>query len=309
MTVSAKLQGRESGTSEARRIAYKQIAAALAALSAKRPSDSSIHAARKAIKKARALWRLLQDALPAATYREVNARLRDAGRPLGAARDAKILVVALDRLLKAYGRRAAPNTLQAFRRSLVQNGSAIKHALMCEPTGIALSRHALRRVCQQVRGFSVSKGGWSVLGKGLRRTYARGRRMYRKACSDRRAEHLHEWRKQVKYLHNEIAILKPLWRGPIGKLASATGRLSEQLGDDHDLAVLCSRVLAQRGTIFSAAQAAKIVALIDRERAGLQDAACTLGARIYEEKAAAFAARFGGYWDEWRRTKTKAQLS
>jgi CHAD domain-containing protein len=303
--MAAKLQGREAGTLEARRIVCKEILKARVALGGKRPSDSAIHCARKSIKKARALWRLLRHALPVATYRQANARLRDAGRPLGAARDAKVLVVALDKIFKARAGLAGAIALKTFRHGLIQNGSAIKHAVMLGPTGITLSRRALRSAYQRIKDYSMGKRGWSVLGKGLRRTYARGRRMYRKARVDRRAEHLHEWRKQVTYLHHQFAALKLLLPGPIGELASATGELSERLGDDHDLAVLCARVLAQRGAFHSAPQQRRIIAAIERERAHLQNTAVMLGARIYEETPADFIARFGGYWHEWQRTKNK----
>jgi CHAD domain-containing protein len=303
--VAAKLQGREAGTLEARRIVSREILKARTALGGKKPSDSAIHDARKSITKARAVWRLLRRALPAAAYRQANTRLRDAGRPLGAARDAKILVVALDKLFKGRSGLAGTSAIKEFRHGLVQNGSAIKHAVMLEPTGIMLSRRALRSTDQRVKDCSIDKHGWSVLGKGLRRTYARGRRSYHKALADRRVERLHEWRKQVKYLHHQFSTLKPLWRAPIGELASATGTLSKRLGDDHDLAVLCRRILAQTGAFHSAAQQARLIAAIERERAYLQNAAFMLGARIYGEKPADFIARFGGYWHEWRRTKNK----
>src|ERR1700691_4293974 len=102
--MTAKLQGRRAGTLEVRKIVCEHIDEALTALARANPSDASIHKARKAIKKARALWRLLRRTLPKAAYRDASACLREAGRPLGAARDAKILVVAVDRLLaKAHG--------------------------------------------------------------------------------------------------------------------------------------------------------------------------------------------------------------
>jgi CHAD domain-containing protein len=304
--VAAKLQGRAAGTLEARRIVCKEILKAQGALGGKRLTDSAIHGARKSIKRARAVWRLLRHAFPAATYRQANARLRDAGRPLGAARDAKILVVALDKVFKGRGGLAEASALKTLRHGLIQNGSAIKHAVMLEPAGITLSRRALRSTYQRIKDCPIGERGWSVLGKGLRRTYARGRRMYHKARADRHAEHLHEWRKQVKYLHHQFAALKPLWPGPIGELASATGELSERLGDDHDLFVLCTRILAQSGAFDSAAQQGRMIAAIERERADLQNTAFMFAARIYEEKPADFIARFGGYWYEWRRTKTTA---
>lgn len=282
---------------------YREIAKARAAITGKRPSDSAIHGARNSIKKARALWRLIQRALPAGTYGQANACLRDAGRPLGVARDARILVVALDKILKEDGRLAAAGAVKEFRRGLIQDAATAKRTVKLESNGITLSRHVLRSAYQQAKDCSIGKRGWSIIGHGLRRTYARGRRSYHKARSGRDTQHLHEWRKQVKYLHHQFGALKPLWRGPIGKLRHATGELSELLGDDHDLAVLHGRVLAQQGAFSSSHQQARILALIDRRRVDLEDSAFVLGARIYEEKPVDLAARFGGYWHEWRRSR------
>ncbi|HSY08814.1 MAG TPA: CHAD domain-containing protein [Steroidobacteraceae bacterium] len=285
----------------------RQIGKALAAVADAKPSDASIHRARKSIKKARALWRMLRYAFPPATYRQANTCLRDAGRPLGAARDAEILVIALDTALAGNGGLAGTRALKALRHALVLNGSAIKQAVMRESTGIELSRRELRSAQQRIKNRSIAARGWSVIGKGLRRTYAGGRHAYHRAHADRDAAHLHEWRKQVQYLHYQLAALMPLRRGRIGKLASATSELSERLGDDHDLAVLRTRILEQSGAFFSAAQQAQVLVMIDRERARLQNSAFRLGARIYEKKPAGFGARFGGYWHEWRRTRAKAK--
>jgi CHAD domain-containing protein len=59
------------------------------ALGNKRVSDTDIHEARKAVKRARAALRLMRDALPQAAYRRENAALRDASRPLSSVRDAR----------------------------------------------------------------------------------------------------------------------------------------------------------------------------------------------------------------------------
>jgi CHAD domain-containing protein len=144
------LQRHAAGTREARRIVGQDIAKARAALKSRRLSDSSIHRARKSIKKARAVWRLLREALPSATYRQMNMQLRDAGRPLGAARDAKILIVALDSLKMGCGP-AAAHHLQRFRRLLIQNGNAIKRDVLMSATGVKLARRALTTAYQQVK--------------------------------------------------------------------------------------------------------------------------------------------------------------
>ena len=65
-------------------------------------SDEAIHDARKALKKARADLRLLQDGINKTTYQAENADLRDAGRFLSPLRDARSLIEAFDSLHDRY---------------------------------------------------------------------------------------------------------------------------------------------------------------------------------------------------------------
>jgi hypothetical protein len=88
-------------------------------------------------------------------------------------------------------------------------------------------------------------------------------------------------------------------------LADEADRLSECLGDDHDLVVLRAQVLANRDTFATALHQTKILAAIDRSRDDLQQTAIMLGALIYEEKPAQFGARFEDYWREWHRSRRR----
>ena len=79
-------------------------------------SDEAIHDARKALKKARAALRLLQDGMSKTTYQLENSRLRDSGRFLSPFRDAKSLIDAFDSLRDRYGDGFEALSLPPFRR-------------------------------------------------------------------------------------------------------------------------------------------------------------------------------------------------
>src|SRR5262249_2675480 len=97
--MASRLKRGEAGTRGVRRLLRKELGKALEALQGADPlPDEAVHAARKALKRARALLRLLRDALGSRVYRRENARLRDAARPLTAVRDARILVDVFDQL-------------------------------------------------------------------------------------------------------------------------------------------------------------------------------------------------------------------
>src|ERR1700726_1023521 len=96
----------EPGTHRARRITRDRIKSAVETLERKN-DDASVHAARNALKKARATLRLLRDALGKDTYQTENAALRDAARPLSEVGDGRVLRDALSSLVKDYGAPAA----------------------------------------------------------------------------------------------------------------------------------------------------------------------------------------------------------
>lgn len=292
MTPSANI--RRSPISSTRAILQKQIAAALADLERRVISDSSIHSSRKKIKKARATLRLIRDELPEETFRSQNLALRDAARPLNAIRDAKILIDALDRLVKPRSVKAT--AIEAFRRALIRSRNRAQASAMTAKTGILQSRRMLRAAHAATIRWPARNGGWPVLRNGLKRTYSRGRREFADARRKQSVERLHEWRKHVKYLWHQLQVLEPIRPGPVGKLAGRAHKLSDHLGDDHDLAVLREHVGANKAAFGNAATSTALLTAIDRSREALQAKALALGSRLYAVKAAQFASRFDRYF-------------
>lgn len=299
--MKAELRSADEGVGGVRRILGAQIAEALAALEGKRIDASDIHSARKALKKARATLRLLRYTVPDRTYRKENAALRDAARPLSALRDAKVLIDALDNLEKLYGAPAAQSIPAAFRRTLAREQTDTRKRALGATGGLRSSRELMSKSARRVSRLATTDEGWTPLGRGLERVYGGGRDALQILEDERPTEALHEWRKQSKYLWHQLQLLEPLWPGPIGELADQLHKLSDYLGDDHDLAVLRERVQAHAKVFPETGGAGALLALIDRCRKRLQAKALVLGRRIYDEKPGTFAARYGRYWKRWKR--------
>jgi CHAD domain-containing protein len=298
--VAAKLKRGEAGTHSARRIARGRVEAALQALEGDRVSDSSIHEARRELKKARATLRLLRDALGESTYKRENAAIRDAARPLGEVRDGRVLLDALDFLLNHYGAPASALPLSGFKRVLNRRRTELRSNVLGRSGQLRGARQALRQVCSRSDSWRVGRRGWSVIGAGLKRTYSSARDAFKATRSSLTDEQLHEWRKQTKYFWHELQLLEPIWPGELGELADESHKLADLLGEDHDLAVLRERALGARQAFPTGASRRAFLALIERCRAGLQAKALALGQRLYEEKPAAFTARLGKHWRDWQ---------
>jgi CHAD domain-containing protein len=303
-----ELDRSEPGTRGVRRIAQQRISKALASLQTRRPSDKVVHSARKELKKSRATLRLLRDSMSDAAYQKENSVLRDAARPLSAIRDGKALLDTLDDLVERYGTVADGLPAEGLKRTLRRDRADARRDVLKHKAVLKPERSALRKTCSRAAKWPVNQDGWKIIGSGLERTYRKGRKALAAAQADATVENLHEWRKQAKYLRHQLQILRPLWPGLIGELADQAHKLTEYLGEGHDLAVLRDKALGSREPVADDAELSALIALIDRRRAELRDKAFVLGDRIYEEKPKAFAARFGQYWDDWRKQADGRQL-
>lgn len=300
--MAAKLKTDEPGTHSVRRIARHQIRSALRALPARKSNDESVHEARKDLKRARATLRLLRDALGKATYKRENSAIRDAARPLSQVRDGRVLLDALSSLVKYYGKPAADLPLAGFKRVLSRRRTQLRREILHRPGPLRAVRQQLRQARSRSEQWHVGRGGWSVIGAGLKRTYSQARKALKRARAAPTDKHLHELRKQTKYFWHQLQILEPLWPGQLGELADETHKLADFLGDDHDLAMLRERILEEREAFPTDASHKALLALLERCRAGLQEKGLTLAQRLYEEQPAVFTARLGHYWRDWRRS-------
>jgi CHAD domain-containing protein len=293
----AELRHDESGLPGVRRILQEWIAAAGASLHKKKVTDVHIHDARKQLKKARAALRLLRDAIGQLAYRRENDALRDAARPLGVARDSKVLITALDDLVERYAPATQSLKLDKFRRELRKELAAARQSITA--TLINKQRKALHEASSRIEGWRINGEEWQVIGAGLERIYRGGKKAMNVAARSHASEELHDWRKQVKYFRHQLQILEPSWPGLLGELAAQAHKLADQLGEDHDLAVLRQKISSHAGA-FETRDRDALVAMLDRRRKQLQGRAFKLGARIFGEKPRRFSKRMRAYWRLWR---------
>jgi CHAD domain-containing protein len=235
-------------------------------------------------------------------FERENATLRDVARPLGVARDARVLLDSLDRLTELDGAPARHAIPVAFRRRLAREQTKLKRQ---RPTRTASIRR-LRTSRKNILTARLRAKDWGEIGTGLCRVYRSGRKSMKEARKTPTPECLHEWRKQAKYLWHQLQLLEPMAPGPIGALADQMHKLSDYLGDDHDLAVLREKVTAHADQFPGPGGPGALLAVIDRSQDRLRARAFFLGRRIYEDSPAAFSNRFGRYWRRWSRQRRQS---
>ena len=243
------------------------------------PSDRRLHDVRKILKRARAELRLVRDVLGDEAFGRENRALRDAGRPLRRIRDAKSLVETIDALAGRVKRKDA-RALRGERTSLVASRRRVRARFDADPRPLAVARRLIQEERTSVDRWPDEKHGWSVIGPGVKRVYRAGRRALAAARRRPTVETLHELRKQAKYLWQAMRLLH------MKTLAKRVHRLSDRLGEDHDLAVLVERC-GRRGVVARVA---------GKRRAQLRNDAIELARRIFDRRPRDFTGRLERRW-------------
>jgi CHAD domain-containing protein len=280
-----------------RRVVIERSDKALAALNGQRraPHDEPIHSARKRLKEIRATLRLVRGELGEKVFRRENRAYRDAGRPLSGVRDAAILIETLDNLVAHFMGRSRPASVSRLRRTLEVRRRATRRQALGREGAATKAAKAIRKARPRVKEWPLRHQGWKALRDGLRMAYGQGQRAMKHAGRNPSDTSLHEWRKRAQDLRYALELLQPEWPEMIKPLAEQTHRLTDLLGEDHDLAGLRTAIGEIRGS-GAHVNGELIDALIDERRQALRSEAFQLGRKLYDEPDAAFVKRLQDYW-------------
>jgi CHAD domain-containing protein len=260
------------------------------------PVDA-VHEARKAIKKERALLRLMRGSVPRHHRRREDRALRDAGRQLSEVRDAEVMLETFESLAKRYGALLPRHTFDQLRIHF-ERGPDWQHSKLALRSAAEGAGDDLTDIRVRMGDWKLRTEGWQALEPGIERIYRAGRQAWRGADTDRSLETWHEWRKRVKDLWYQQRLLAEVGGPSVQGQAQDLDKLADLLGEDHDLGVL--RAKLNDDPIPAPADLAAVTGAIDFRRAELQVEALSLGARIYSEKTPVFVERMGQLWNAGR---------
>lgn len=285
-----------------RRIAVEELTEALDGLAD--PTvlgvEATVHGARKHCKKVRGLARLVRPGLAKADFRAVNQGTRDAAAELSSFRDAHALLATFDRLLVAPAGELERRDLEVVRAELARRADEASRAVADGGDKVEAARDGLEAVREIVVACDV-EDDLDVVLAGARTTYERGRDAMTQAAKAEHDEDLHEWRKREKdlwYATRLVTSAAPAVLGPQAKLLHV---LSEDLGDDHDLAVLADLIGVDPEAFGGEGAARPSLDRAALARADLQHHAFGLGGQVYAESPKAFTRRLKAYWRAWER--------
>jgi CHAD domain-containing protein len=310
-----------------RRMALDQLDLAVEMLHGRNGAldEHAVHETRKALKRLRALVRLLADELGQSAYARENDALRRIAGRLSGARDSEVMLATLDALIESHpGKLGGRRSVTRLRARLAREHDEMEHRSLGDPHLRAEVIAELLAVRTRVYAWQLDgPDGIGLVESGLGRIYTQGRRRYRRAAGRKkqRTVAMHEWRKRVKDLRYAAEMLQreePAGAAALGvatrsrsrrpaakaarrlvRLERRADELGEMLGEEHDLAVLSNLIGAGTGAGARTAAGEQLprrtrkllLRLIERRRARLQDRALRAGGRLYRRPRRGFVRR------------------
>ena len=277
-----------------RRVAFAELELAHSALATPPERHSGVHSARKCLKRLRSLLLLVRPGMPEPAFATLTDRLGSIARGLAAARDAAALIDAIDKLERETGAGPGLGPLQSLRAWLHKRRHAAEQNL--ERSAASDAMRGLLELRPAFAGFAVYPDDFRSLAKGLRRGYRATRESFQHAFASERDEDLHEWRKGVQHHWRQMQLLAPCWPSELSARVEAARSLSQVLGDDHDISLLCRLVSTPTMMFGTPEETAAFLKRCRRRHRALRKEARNQGERLFAERARPFAERIEAYW-------------
>ena len=250
----------------------------------------TVHEVRKALKRWRALMRLLARPLGEQAD-QMRSEARELMRAIAGARDAQSALDALNDLRKVDLPISA-TSIETIRARLTKMRDAAEAKSFTKAMRDRLSRY-LDYATLSLERWPLKAIDFDIVTDGLTSTYRRARQLVPDTWTDSEAEHLHDLRRRVVEHRHQMDIIEPLWPR-LGKVwAEEAQRLRNQLGSCQDLAVLAELTAPHQPL---APWRSRVAPLISARRDAHLKSAARLAGRLFAEKPKAFRRRIAALW-------------
>lgn len=285
--MNLRLNTKKSPADAVRRLARRELGKAADALTRPRGRTESVHAARKHVKKVRALLRLVRKRTGSRFFLSENQSLRGFGRKLSEVRDSQVVLSVLDDLRHTIEQRSTVKALKALHEALTKSFPGAARPDLSAKVALAHSRQ-LHRLRWQVQRWPLKNLSWEDLRASLARNYRRGHRAMARYKARHTLPNLHEWRKRAKDFWYQLLMLAGLLPCTLRKLIPKVEVLTETQGAILDLDLLRT-ALDDLGEAFSSMDRHVIQQLIQKRLRKTEGQALKCGGAVFREPPRIFA--------------------
>ena len=280
-----------------RRVAFQQIDRAAGHIQAMAGDDAvtSVHEARKCLKRGRALLRFVKPLLVREDYKTTNGILRDVGKSLSGTRDRDVMRVTVtklvaDKALKAATAKRLTALLDSAEPVSAAPGSDGPTAEQPAPADLV---GRLVELKASIEDLSIDADGHRLPTAGLAESMAELRKGFTQAYESRDGEAFHEWRKTVQLHWRHMQLVVNAWPELCRARIEEARAISQLIGDDRDLALLLAHIGQHP---LPKAMQAEVAELVGVRQAALRLEARARGDRLLCEGTSGFCRRLEAYW-------------
>ncbi|HEX4166451.1 MAG TPA: CHAD domain-containing protein [Bryobacteraceae bacterium] len=294
-----KLKNRASVSADLPAIVQDKLQTAAKGLSsgAGTDQDRAVHEARKSVKRARAVLRLLKPVLGGA-YATDNATLGELGRQLSKIRDSAALLEIFDHLVKKEGDGADREDMAPIRQGLASEKQALASRQSTRKTLDRIA-HSLSAKTTLTKSWpALPCDGWQAIAPGLQRTYRQGRRALRTAAKKHTPDSFHELRKRVKDHFFHLDLLTEILGEATKSRAAECKDLEQVLGDDHNSVLLQERLRENKKKYAGRPAVRSLLRLIRSSQRNARGRSLSAAKTLYKAKPSAFVEQLGKAWNE-----------
>jgi CHAD domain-containing protein len=253
-------------------------------------APEAVHEVRKALKRWRALLRLLSRPLGEQAD-QMRSEARELMRGIAGARDAQSALDALSDLRKT-DLPLSPTSVETIRARLTERRDAAEAKAFTKTMRDRLSRY-FDYATLSLERWPLKAIDFDTVTDGLTATYRRARQLLPDSWPDAEAEHLHDLRRRVVEHRHQMDLVEPLWPR-LGKVwAEEAQRLRNRLGSCQDLAVLTELTAPHQ---LLAPWRSRLAPLIAARRGAHLKTAQRVAGRLFAEKPKAFRQRIAALW-------------
>lgn len=252
----------------------------------------AVHELRKRFKEIRALLRLVRDNIGEENYKEANIFYRDLGRYIADIRDAKAHLEMIDLLKQKYDSKLYKNAFQHTEKVFIEQLETIEAEMNLKRKLLSI-KGSLKEKSNIFNSLPIEANSFEDIEKSLLRVYKRGYRGLANVKKEPSPNNLHEWRKRAKYMMYQLDVLKIIWPDMLHTMEGEFHKLSDILGNDHDLTNLLKKL---ERLSYNEEELELIKALANNERLELEKKAINLGEKLYAENPDQFIGRIKKYY-------------
>ncbi|WP_439181652.1 CHAD domain-containing protein [Carboxylicivirga taeanensis] len=257
--------------------------------------DTTVHEVRKALKRIRALLRLIRWDIGEELFLRENRKFRELGRQLSALRDYHVIITHLASHFEAQELQIP----EANYIRLVEHVNQLKETelkqLVDQKTLVAI-KNEMSFAREELANYPLESLGPHTIKHGVSHIYNQ--------CLDKITESqlklddhpLHELRKKVKYLLNQMTLIQEVWPDFFKHYSLSLKRASDLLGDDHNIAETIILINKLPDGTVSVDDKAKLTQSFQSEREQIHRELWPLLGKLFTEGASAFVKRITSYW-------------